>query len=214
MIQAGARVVDRDGLEGTLESVTETEEDGRRRAVILFAQGQRIRIPIELVTAQADGSYRLPFSVGAVPQGPGGSSDTQQTWIFPVMKEELAVERRVIDVAGVRVTKSVREEERVVDETLWRDEVGFDFVEVNRVVDGPIPVRSEGATLIVPILEEVLVVEKRLLLREELRLTRRRVKVRAEQTVTLRSEEISVDRVPLGQAAQGEEDQPGKPRAS
>lgn len=213
MIQAGARVVDTDGLEGVVESVTEAEADGRRRIVILFSQGQRIRIPLDLVAAQGDGSHRLPFGVAAVPKGQSAGSDKLETWILPVIKEELAVERRVIDVASVRVTKSVREEERIVDEPVWRDEVGVELVEVNRVVEGPLAVRSEGDTLIVPLLEEVLVVEKRLLLREELRLTKRRVHVRARQHVTLRSEEISVDRAPLGHAAQEDEDQSGKPHA-
>lgn len=210
MIQAGARVVDRDGLEGIVESVTPAEEEGGGRVLILFSEGQRVRIPVAFVTAQPDGSHRLPFSLSAVPSETDGGPDKVKTWVFPVMKEELAIERRVIDVAGVRVTKSVRAEDRVVDEALWRDEVGVELVEVNRVVEAPVASRSEGDTLIIPLLEEVLVVEKRLLLREELRLTRRRVSVHARQNVTLRSEDITVDRVPLGHVAQAEPEQPGQ----
>lgn len=210
MMKPGTQVFDTDGLQGVVEHVTPPEEDGSRRVVVLFAGDQRVRLPAEIVTPHTDGAYRIPFRLGALQPGQAGSPGEGQTWVFPVMREELSVERRTVDVARVRVTKSVREEERVVDESLWRDEVGVELVEVNRVVDGPVAVRQEGDTTIVPLLEEVLVVEKRLLLREELRLTRRRVQVHARQNVTLRAEEISVDRVPLARGAQGEPAQSGQ----
>jgi uncharacterized protein (TIGR02271 family) len=68
-------------------------------------------------------------------------------------------------------------------------------VPINRVVDGPISVRSEEDTLVIPLLEEVLVVEKRLLLKEEVRITKRRVETHMPQRVTLRREEAVVERV-------------------
>jgi len=52
--------------------------------------------------------------------------------------------------------------------------------------------RYEGDTMIIPILEEVLVVEKRLLLREEIRITRRQSVVRDPQEYILRREEATV----------------------
>jgi stress response protein YsnF len=55
--------------------------------------------------------------------------------------------------------------------------------------------RSEGNTLIIPLLEEVLVVEKRLLLKEELHLTKQRVETHQPQRVTLRREEAAIERV-------------------
>ncbi len=45
-----------------------------------------------------------------------------------------------------------------------------------------------------PVLEEVLVVEKRLVLKEEWHITRRRVEARSPPRVILRCEEVSVDR--------------------
>ena len=55
--------------------------------------------------------------------------------------------------------------------------------------------RQEGDTLIVPVLEEVLVVEKRLLLKEEVRITRTRTEVHSPQAVTLRSEEAVIEEI-------------------
>ena len=55
--------------------------------------------------------------------------------------------------------------------------------------------RSEEDTLVIPLLEEVLVVEKRLLLKEEVRITKRRMETHRPQRVTLRREEAVVERV-------------------
>lgn len=194
-IGAGAQVIDTSGQRGVVESTPGT--DGSSRVILLFEGGQRVRLPAEMITAQPDGTYRVPFSLAALQRDQPGGPSTGLAWVFPVMKEELSIERRTLDIARVRVTKSVREEQRIVDEPLWRDEVGVELVEVNRVVDGPVAVRQEGDTVIVPVLEEVLVVEKRLLLREELRLTRRRTEVRSPQSVTLRSEDVTVERIPI-----------------
>jgi stress response protein YsnF len=67
-------------------------------------------------------------------------------------------------------------------------------VPVGRWVESPVPVRQEGDTTIVPVLEEVLVVEKRLMLKEEVRITRYREQRLEQQRITLRSEEVTVER--------------------
>src|SRR5690606_31687528 len=64
-----------------------------------------------------------------------------------------------------------------------------------------VAIRYEGDTMIVPVLEEVLVMQKRLLLEEEVRITRRRSEHRAPQRVMLREEHAEVER--FGDAAAG-----------
>ena len=49
--------------------------------------------------------------------------------------------------------------------------------------------------MIVPIMEEVLVIEKRLILKEELHIHKRRVETHQPQQVTLRREEVRVERL-------------------
>jgi uncharacterized protein (TIGR02271 family) len=83
----------------------------------------------------------------------------------------------------------------MVDEPLLREEVTVERAAINQIVNEPVPVRYEGDTMIVPVLEEILVVEKRLVLKEEIRITRQRVEQREPQRVTLRSEEVIVERV-------------------
>jgi uncharacterized protein (TIGR02271 family) len=113
-----------------------------------------------------------------------------------VLKEELDLHTRRVEIdSGVRVAKKVQQREEIVDEPLTKEEVDVERVAVNRRVDNPVAVRYEGDTMVVPILEEVLVVEKHLILKEEIRITRRKSEFRAPQRVTLRREVAAVERI-------------------
>ena len=96
----------------------------------------------------------------------------------------------------VRITKVVHERETLVDEPQFHDEVAITRVPIQRVVDGPVPVREENGTTIISIVEEVLVVEKRLMLREEIHIRKQRTETHQPQHITLRSEGVQVERVP------------------
>ena len=61
-------------------------------------------------------------------------------------------------------------------------------------VDAAPPIREEGDTIIIPIVEEIMVVEKRLVLREEVRITRTRSVEAFEQPVQLRTMVADVER--------------------
>jgi len=115
----------------------------------------------------------------------------------PVVQEEALVEKRVVDTGrGVRIHKIVAEHPSQIDETLMHDDVQVSHVPVDRIValDQAPATRYEGDTLVVPVLEEVLVVERRLRIKEELRITRTRREVRHADTVMLRQEQVSVQR--------------------
>jgi uncharacterized protein (TIGR02271 family) len=116
--------------------------------------------------------------------------------VIPVMEERLDVHKRRIETdSGVRIAKTVEARNETVDVPLVKEHVEVERVAVNRAVDAPVAVRHEGDTMIIPIVEEVLFVEKRLMLKEEIRVTRRRQQVREPQRVTLRSEHASVERI-------------------
>ncbi|HTN83066.1 MAG TPA: DUF2382 domain-containing protein, partial [Sorangium sp.] len=116
---------------------------------------------------------------------------------MPVVAQELEVTKRTIESGRVRITKQVHERVEAVAEPLERERVFVERVAVNRVVTEPPATRQEGDTLIVPVVEEVLVVEKRLVLKEELHITRvRSVEMSPPERVTLRSEDVQVERVP------------------
>jgi uncharacterized protein (TIGR02271 family) len=100
-----------------------------------------------------------------------------------------------VEKGRVRITKTVQEREEVVDIPLIEEEVEVNHVPINQLVDRTEAIRHEGDTMIVPVYEEVLVVRKRLMLKEELHITRRRREVNRPQTVTVRREEVEVERL-------------------
>jgi uncharacterized protein (TIGR02271 family) len=72
-------------------------------------------------------------------------------------------------------------------------------IPINQYVDSaPQATRQEGDVTIISVVKEVLVVEKRLMLVEEIRLTRQKTQENKEFTATLRKEEISVERTVSG----------------
>ena len=121
-------------------------------------------------------------------------------WRIPVVQESLQLGRRVVETGqGVRLRKTVSEETLQIDEVLQRQELQIEHVPVNSWVDGPPPQqRQEGDTLVIPVLEEVLVVQKRLRLTEEIRITAKTHTDATSQRVVLRSEQLAVERFDNG----------------
>lgn len=112
-----------------------------------------------------------------------------------MIEEFLEVERRTHTTGTVRVTKQVQERQVTLDEVLRHEWVEVERVPVGRAIEGPLEVRYEGDVVIVPIVEERLVVTKQLVLTEELRLTRHSGTHREPQQVRLRREEVIVERL-------------------
>lgn len=128
---------------------------------------------------------------------PGGIAELVDELIVPVVAQEIEVTKRTIESGRVRITKQVHERVEAVAEPLERERVVVERVAIDQVVTEPPATRQEGDTLIVPVVEEVLVIEKRLVLKEELHITRvRSVEVSPPEHVTLRSEDVRVERVP------------------
>ncbi len=129
---------------------------------------------------------------------------------IPVTHEELQLGKRVVETGrGVRVHKTVTEEALRIDEPLLQQGLEVEHVPIDAWVEGPIPTqRHEGDTLIVPVLEEVLIVEKRLRLKEEIRITAKAgVRVASEQVV-LRRERVEVEHFDEGRAEPSGRDPP------
>lgn len=121
---------------------------------------------------------------------------TQGELRIPVIQEELQLGKRKVDTGrGVRLHKHVLKETLRIDEALMQQGLAIEHVPLNVWVEGPPPVqRHEGDTLIVPVLEEVLVIEKRLRLKEEIRITAHTTVHHASERVVLRSEQVTVER--------------------
>jgi len=132
------------------------------------------------------------------PEGIRGIIDptTEDKTVIPVIAESLHLTRALHETGRVRIHKQVQERQELVDLPLLRETAEVVRVPINRQVDGPIPIRHDGDTMIIPVLEEVLVVEKRWILREELHVRINRSEHHQPQTVTLRSEQVTVENLP------------------
>lgn len=186
---AHARVVDAAGNEASIVALEHSGPD--TLAWVHARDGPQVLVPVSLLALQPDGVYRLPFSFDTPPMQGNAQMNS------PVMQEELHVGKRPVDTGkGVRIHKTVSTQEQVIDEPLFHDELEVEHVPVDLPVAGSdVPrMRYEGDTLVVPVLEEVLVLQKQLRLKEEVRITRHKREVHAPQSVNVRSEQVTVER--------------------
>jgi len=131
-----------------------------------------------------------------VPYFSQDSLETEVSPSIPVLEERLRVDKTIVETGRVRLSKRVYEEAETVSVSLVEETHEVQRIPVNRYVDAPPAIRYEGDAVIVPVLREVLVVEKRLMLVEEIVLTKRRIETQHEQQIPLRREEIVVERIP------------------
>jgi uncharacterized protein (TIGR02271 family) len=184
-----------DGQQGTVVQRITTAE-AAPQLVIAFADGSQLVVPEDVLIAQPDGTYHLRLNQTALVKEVTKASGVDEPLVVPVVAEELTVEKRQVTRGTVRIHTRVETREEVVDEPLLHEEIAVEHVPVNALVEGEAPMpHYENEVFVIPILEEVLVVQKRLLLKEEVRVTRRSTTMSKPQQVTLRREVVEIERV-------------------
>ena len=133
------------------------------------------------------------------PSGADGSSE--QTRV-PVLEENLHVGVAKVETGRVHASKKVHEEDLIVSGPVTNDELSIERVPMNTYIDFAPQIRHEGDTMIIPVVEEEVVVQTRLKLVEEVRITRRQVERTVERPVTLRKEEVVIERLPPRDASE------------
>jgi len=115
--------------------------------------------------------------------------------VIPMIEEEVEAGAVPVKTGSVRVDKHVEKRIRTIETPLLHESVEVKRVPVNREVREVPAVRRAGDTIIVPVVEEELVVTKRLVLKEEIHLVKRRTKDRVQQKVELERERAEVKRL-------------------
>lgn len=123
------------------------------------------------------------------------ASDRTET-VLPLVDEALTVGRRTVETGKVRIGIVNDTREQRIVEQLVRGGVEIERVAIGRPVDGVPPMREEGETIVIPVVEEVLVVEKRLMLVEEIRIHRSATRVDHAETVGLVRQRAVIERLP------------------
>jgi stress response protein YsnF len=116
---------------------------------------------------------------------------TKQT--IPIAEERVALGKRKAHTGKVTVQTTVEEREEIVRGEVVVEDVEVERIRLDREVDAMPSPRVEGDTTIIPIVEEVLIVEKRLVLREEIHVRKRRSTEAVEVPVKLRKVRADIE---------------------
>jgi uncharacterized protein (TIGR02271 family) len=121
-------------------------------------------------------------------------TQSEEVAAIPLVEERLSVGKREVETGRLRVRISVDEREETVPAELAYDDVEIERVPKNVALTELPSVRIEGNTTVIPVVEEEVVVEKRLILVEEIHIHRRTATVTEQVPVVLRSERAEVER--------------------
>lgn len=114
--------------------------------------------------------------------------------VIPLHAEEVSVGKRQVATGRVKVSTVTREREELVEQLLQSERVEVESIPIGQVVQQAPPVRTEGDTIIIPIVEEAVVLERRLVLKEEVHIRRVRKTQNFQQRVVLRRQEAVITR--------------------
>jgi stress response protein YsnF len=115
--------------------------------------------------------------------------------VVPIISEETHPGTRRVKTGGVRIVKRAVPHEAFVEQEVHDRELEVERVPVDREVDDPLEPRQEGDTLIVPVLEEVLRIQRVWVLREEIHIRRVTRVTRHQETVIVTRDEADVQRL-------------------
>ena len=129
------------------------------------------------------------------------ADDNRLRWetvaIVPLVAETAAVSKRFRTTGRVRVKVRTETERRMLVEELAGQEIEIERVPRNELIEAIPEVRTENGTTIIPLVQEQLVVEKRLVLVEEVRLHRVHTKQTVTVPVDLRAERADVEHIEI-----------------
>jgi len=191
-LSSGHIIYDENGESATVQSVDEGED-----RIVLLRSGKAtspINVPLSLIE-QRNTRYCIPLAFKDLENAQGLSADKSIT--IPVWEETIEVGKEMVDTGrGVRISKQVEEHDEEVTVQLLQDSMEIEHVPIRKILPtNELPsARQEGDTYIVPVFKEVLVVEKKICLEEEIHIRRNSRQDQHTQSVSLKSESVKVER--------------------
>jgi uncharacterized protein (TIGR02271 family) len=121
--------------------------------------------------------------------------ETDKSFSMPIIEEEVKVDKKVVEKGKVKIHKTVKEETESLNLPAMNEEVHIERIPIKKIVEkAPEAVRYEGETMIIPVLKEIAVIERKILLVEEIKVTKIAIHSEKKEEVTLRKEEINIER--------------------
>jgi stress response protein YsnF len=116
---------------------------------------------------------------------------------IPIIEEKISIDKAVVTTGSLHVKKSVEEVAEPISATLTSEAYEVYRVAKNEILEhAPEAMYQQNDTIIIPVVEERLVVEKRLILVEEIHMVRRETKSEYNEEVKLRKEKVTIERKP------------------
>jgi len=112
--------------------------------------------------------------------------------ILPLYEEQVNIGKHTVEQGRVHIHVETQERVEIVNGELASNSVEIERVPIGAFVEASPEIRREGNVIVYPVLEEVFV--KRLILREEVRVTQTRHAEPFAETVTLRRQDASAAR--------------------
>lgn len=123
------------------------------------------------------------------------ASQTENITVIPVTQEFITVSKEVVETGKVHIRKTVTEEEATVNLPLIQE--GYQIERrpgSKELLTKYPPIRHEGENMIIPVVREVLIVEKRYEVLEEVHVIKTKTEVPHLQQVTLLKESVDIKR--------------------
>jgi uncharacterized protein (TIGR02271 family) len=138
-----------------------------------------------------------------------GVREEDRFTVLPLHTEEVTVGKKQVVTGRARVSIATRHHEKRVEALLARERVEIERKPIGKPLDQAPAIRQEEDTIVIPVVEEEIVVQRRLILKEEIRIRRVRETERHEERVHIRKQEATIDRHPAT-AEPGTEPHPSK----
>jgi stress response protein YsnF len=131
-----------------------------------------------------------------IPDQPVSQGTSSEAEVIARAEEEVRLDKRMVTTGKVRVRTIVDVETELAKATLDGETVEVTRVPIDRIVEQPPGIRVEDNVTIIPVLEEVLIVEKRLVLKEEVHIRKLATTEEVEIPVELRKQHAVIERLP------------------
>lgn len=131
-----------------------------------------------------------------IPDQPVSQDTSSEAEVIARAEEEVRLDKRMVTTGKVRVRTIVDVETELAKATLDGETVDITRVPIDRIVDQAPGIRVEDNVTIIPVLEEVLIVEKRLVLKEEVHIRKLATTEDVEIPVELRKQHAVIERLP------------------
>ena len=132
----------------------------------------------------------------------GGKVDpmeNESVRVIPVIEEHIVVGEKNIETGKIQVVKTVTEEPCELTLSTSYQDIEVERIPKNEYFDQPPQTRTEGDTTIIPVLKEVMVWQKKILLVEEIRITKKTIVAEEKTVVHLHKETVEIKNIAVNE---------------